>query len=205
MNEKEIDIDKEIETEEDGGNLDISIGLKVRQLRKMRNVSLQQLSEETKMSYSFLSRLENGKHSISIVSLQRLAKYFNVDLIYFLDNKDSSIKLMRKDDKLDFLTEEGISFSIGSSKTEKNLQVSYYNLPPASPQERHVHTHKNGEEFIIVTEGEASIMIEGEKYQLNEGDSILFSSEVEHTIYTESKGAKLILVASPPYGRDVLE
>ena len=36
------------------------------------------------MSYSYLSGLENGKHSVSITNLQRIAKVFGVDMVYFL-------------------------------------------------------------------------------------------------------------------------
>ncbi|MEG1745381.1 MAG: helix-turn-helix transcriptional regulator [Ruthenibacterium sp.] len=61
----------------------VSVGMKIRSLRKIRGISLQQLAEEMSMSYSFLSGLENGKHSISLTNLQRFASYFDVDMIYF--------------------------------------------------------------------------------------------------------------------------
>jgi len=183
---------------------EVNIGLKIRNLRKMRNLSLQQVSEETGMSYSYLSGLENDKHSISIVNLQRLANYFGVDLIHFLDNKDTDTFLMRKDDGKNQKTEDGIIFNVITSQKADYLQVSYVTLPPHSPREKNIHKHARGKELIVTIEGQALVMVEGEKYKLNEGDSVMFNSEVEHLIYTEEAGAKIIIVACPPYGRDVI-
>ena len=41
---------------------DSTVGAKIRALRRIRGLSLQQMSQETGMSYSYLSGLENGKH-----------------------------------------------------------------------------------------------------------------------------------------------
>jgi len=187
---------------EDSG--DINIGQKLRSLRKIRDISLQQLSVETGMSYSYLSGLENEKYSISIVNLQRLAKYFNVDLIHFLDNRDTGVVLVRKDDKQDHVTEDGIVFNVITSKEGKNLQVSHVTLPPNAPSERSVHKHAKGQELITVLEGEVFVMVESSKYQLCQGDLVIFDSDVEHLIYTEESGAKILIVSSPPYGREVV-
>jgi transcriptional regulator with XRE-family HTH domain len=183
---------------------EINIGLKIRNLRKIRNLSLQQVSEETGMSYSYLSGLENDKHSISIVNLQRLANYFGVDLIHFLDNRDTDTILIRSGDGQNQRTEDGIIFNVITSRKANHLQVSYVTLPPNSPAEKNIHKHAQGQELIVTIEGDVIVMVEGEKYRLSQGDSVMFRSEVEHLIYTEEAGAKIIMVASPPYGRDVI-
>ncbi len=189
---------------ENGNKGEINIGLKIRNLRKIRNLSLQQVSEETGMSYSYLSGLENDKHSISLVNLQRLASYFGVDLIHFLDNRDTDTVLIRKDDGQDQRTEDGIIFNVITSQKADFLQVSYVTLPPDSPAEKNIHKHAQGQELIVTIEGEVLVMVEGEKYRLSQGDSVMFSSDVEHLIYTEDAGAKIIIISSPPYGRDVI-
>lgn len=185
------------------GTDEVNIGLKLRNLRKIRNISLQQVADETGMSYSYLSGLENGKHSISIVNLQRLARYFNVSLIHFLDNRETGTVLVRKDEMPEGAAEDGIVFNVVTSKKARHLQVSYVTMPPFSPSERSIHKHSSGEEMITAIEGEAVVMVESEKYQLHPGDSVIFESNVEHMIYTEEKGAKIIIISSPPYGREL--
>jgi len=182
----------------------IRIGQKLRSLRKIRDISLQQLAEDTGMSYSYLSGLENEKYSISIVNLQRLAKYFHVDLIHFLDTRDTNTVLVRRDDEQDHTTEDGIAFNVITAKEGNNLQVSHVTLPPNSPAERNIHKHAKGQELIIAIEGSVVVMVESGKYQLNQGDLVIFDSDVEHCIFTEETGAKILIVSSPPYGREVV-
>ena len=180
----------------------INIGQKLRSLRKIRDISLQQLAEETGMSYSYLSGLENEKYSISIVNLQRLAKYFRVDLIHFLDTRDTNTILVRKDDQQNRKTEDGIAFNVITAKEGNSLQLSHVTLPPNSPSERNIHKHAKGQELIIAIEGNVVVMVESSKYQLNQGDLVIFDSDIEHCIFTEETGAKILIVSSPPYGRE---
>jgi transcriptional regulator with XRE-family HTH domain len=182
----------------------INIGQKLRSLRKIRDISLQQLAEETGMSYSYLSGLENEKYSISIVNLQRLAKYFRVDLIHFLDTRDTNTILVRKDDQQNSKTEDGIAFNVITAKEGNSLQLSHVTLPPNSPSERNIHKHAKGQELIIAIEGNVVVMVESSKYQLNQGDLVIFDSDIEHCIFTEETGAKILIVSSPPYGREVV-
>lgn len=179
----------------------INVGSKLRSLRKIRDISLQQLAEETGMSYSYLSGLENEKYSISIVNLQRLARYFNVDLIQFLDTRDVDTVLVRKGEEQDHMTADGIFYNVITSNQGKNLQISQVTLPPNAPSERNIHKHNKGQELIIAQEGEVIVMVESSRYQLREGDLVLFDSDVEHCIFTEEIGAKILIVSSPPYGR----
>ncbi len=179
----------------------INVGQKLRSLRKIRDISLQQLAEETGMSYSYLSGLENEKYSISIVNLQRLARYFGVDLIHFLDTRDTETVLVRKSDGQNHLTADGIAFNVITSREGKNLQVSQVTLPPNAPAERNIHKHAEGQEMIITLEGSVVVMVESNRYQLGQGDLVIFDSDVEHCIFTEDAGAKILIVSSPPNGR----
>lgn len=182
----------------------INIGQKLRSLRKIRDISLQQLAEETGMSYSYLSGLENEKYSISIVNLQRLARYFNVDLIHFLDTRDTNTVLVRKNDLKNHMTDDGIAFQVITSSAGKNLQVSHVTLPPNSPAERNIHKHAKGQEMIYAVEGGVVVMVESARYELKQGDLVVFDSDVEHCIFTEETGAEILIVSSPPYGREIV-
>lgn len=186
---------------------DLNIGAKIRKMRKIRGITLGKLAEETGMSYSYLSELENNKHSISISNLQKLASYFEIDLIHFLEKTERKNTLIRKKDRNTLKTEDGILFQTISSEAAENLQITFITLPPNTPEKRqqHIHKHPQGEEFITITKGEAIVVVEEEKYVLKEGDAVIFPSNKEHVIFAEEKGAELILIGAPPYGRDYLE
>jgi transcriptional regulator with XRE-family HTH domain len=57
---------------------------------------LVELSRATGMGYSFLSGLENDKHSITIANLQKIANFFGVNLVYFLQQEEEyNVKVTR--------------------------------------------------------------------------------------------------------------
>ncbi len=175
------------------------IGRKIRKLRKIRGLSLTALSSELGMSYSYLSALENGKHSISITNLQKLASYFDVNLLYFLeDDSHKNAVFISKNERNVTQTSGGINFQIITPSAAEKIQVTFIEMPPHSPEEKNIHKHKPGDELITVISGKLFVMVEDTKYELKKEDSIFFHSDMEHTIYTQEKAAKFILISSPP-------
>lgn len=188
----------------DGGIGHASVGAKIRALRKIRGISLQQMAQETGMSYSYLSGLENDKHSVSIANLQRIAGFFGVDMVYFLLPSGSVPRVFRKQDLFEENSAfENISYRVVTPNDSSNLQASYVYLPPFSPSERQIHKHGKGQEIILALDGCVHVMVEDEKYKLEAGDSILFEAAVEHVIFTEEQPATFVLISSPPYGQEI--
>ena len=178
---------------------DIEVGHKLRALRKIRGITLQKLAEDTGMSYSYLSGLENGKHSVSLTNLQRLSAYFDVDLVYFLQSRHKDTALVKRSDLPKIEDIGDVHFESITGTDARDLQISYFVLPPFSPEERHVHMHSPGHEMVVVIEGICFVDVEEETHRLEAGDLIVFASDVEHTVYTEERGAVIVLVSSPPY------
>ena len=183
---------------------DIEVGKKIRSLRKIRGISLQQMANETGMSYSYLSGLENGKHSVSITNLQRVAKFFDVDMVYFLQPSGTVPRMIRKEEL--FREESGVEdiyYRVMTPPESTHLQISYVHMPPNSPAERRIHKHGKGQELVQVLDGTVIVMVEGERYTVKWGDSLLFEADVEHLIFTEDQPATFAIVSSPPYGQKV--
>lgn len=179
---------------------EMMIGKKIRQLRMIRKISIQKLAEDTGMSYSYLSGLENDKHSISLVNLQRLARYFEIDLIHFLEKSEKKPLRFKNDEQDSFVTDDGIRFKIVTNSDIKNLQATFISLPPNAPSENNVHKHHRGDEFIYVLQGTVEVMVESEKMILKKGEGVIFPAEHEHVIATQSKPAQILLISSPPNG-----
>lgn len=192
---------------DDGANAgpgQVLVGSKIRALRKIRGISLQQLAQETGMSYSYLSGLENGKHSVSITNLQRVANFFQVDMIYFLMPGGQIPRVFRKSEMFDRSSMyDNIVYRVVTPEDSANLQVSYVHMNPHEPSERNIHKHGKGQEMILVLEGLAYVMIGEERYKVEQGDSIFFEADTEHLIYTEDETATFVIVSSPPYGQNI--
>ena len=184
---------------------DIEVGKRIRALRKNRGISLQQMANDTGMSYSYLSGLENGKHSVSITNLQRVANFFNVDMVYFLQPVGPVPRLLRKEDLLrNNSGVEDIYYRVMTPPESSHLQISYIQMPPNAPTERRIHKHGRGQELVMVMDGAVVVMVEGERYTVERGDSLLFEADVEHLIFTEDRPAAFAIVTSPHFGQKVI-
>lgn len=189
---------------ENENQTNIDIGKKIRALRKIRGISLQDLSKGTDMSYSYLSGLENGKHSISVTNLQRLADFFQINMIHFMIPDGPTPSLFRRENLFKKGSgSDNIIYQVVTSDDSSNLQVSYVYLPPRQPKEHHIHKHGEGQELILVISGRVSVMVGETPYQLGQGDSLIFGSTNEHFIYTEDEPATIALISSPPYKQNI--
>lgn len=181
-----------------------SVGAKLRALRKIRGISLQQMSQETGMSYSYLSGLENDKHSVSIANLQRIAGFFKIDMVYFLMPGGPVPRVFRKREMYSHSNcFDDIIYRVITPKDSNNLQVSYVYMPPNQPSERNIHKHGEGQEMVLCLDGCTCVMVGEERYRIQQGDSILFNANEEHLLYTEEEPATFVLISSPPYGQQL--
>ena len=128
----------------DSGSGQATVGSKIRALRKIRGISLQQMAQETGMSYSYLSGLENDKHSVSIANLQRVASFFQVDMVYFLMPSGPAPRVFRKKELFsEDSTYDSISYRVVTPEDTTNIQASYVYMPPHDHTERQIHKHSN--------------------------------------------------------------
>lgn len=172
---------------------------KWKQAREQKNLTLEQVSKDTGISTSYLSRIENMNANISLDILNRLSEYYGESLIYFYgDNETSDTLYVEKGsrDPIDI----GISgVYIESLIKRKNtvMRPALYTVLPDSGQKRS-HSHR-GEEFIFITQGEITVVLNtDEKYILKEGDSINFPSATPHFWYNDTnKICTLLWVHSP--------
>jgi transcriptional regulator with XRE-family HTH domain len=60
------------------------IGSKVKEVRARKKISLRKLKEISGLDISYVSLMENGKHSINVLTLKRIADALKVDIKDFL-------------------------------------------------------------------------------------------------------------------------
>lgn len=65
----------------------MDFGAKFKYVRKLREFSLDELSNRCGLSKTYLSQIENSKRRPSMKSLERLSKALSADAAFFLDDK----------------------------------------------------------------------------------------------------------------------
>lgn len=74
------------------------LGDKVKLLRNRRGLKQDDLAEVLELSRSQISNLESGRRNLSLKQLEKLCKYFQVDMSYFVmsETTDSCLDLIEK-------------------------------------------------------------------------------------------------------------
>lgn len=167
--------------------------------REQKQLTLDEVSNDTGISTSYLSRIENMNANISLDILNRLSEYYGESLIYFYgdDELADTLYVEKKDrDPID-IGLEGVYIESLIKRKNTVMRPAIYTVLPSSGQKRS-HSHR-GEEFIYIIQGEIAVILDtNEKFILKEGDSMNFPSSTSHYWYNDSnKICTLIWVHSP--------
>lgn len=81
---------------------DMKIGEKLKQIRKSKGMSQEQLAAILNVNRNYLSRIENGKSEPTSGVLKRIAQIFNIDLNSLLDTHED---ITESKDKIKYITD----------------------------------------------------------------------------------------------------
>ncbi|WP_300672613.1 cupin domain-containing protein [Desulfoluna sp.] len=172
------------------------VGSRIAKLMKQRGVTLNDLVDRTGLKREFLETIGDEKEYFpSLGPLLKISRALGVRLGTLLDDQVSSDPLIvRKGDEkkeIDMLPDKDKPvalkfFSLGRGKTDRHMEPFFIEILPESAQEKKLSNHE-GEEFIVVTEGEVEVIYGTETHRLKTGDSIYYNSVVPHCVSCASK------------------
>jgi DNA-binding transcriptional MerR regulator/mannose-6-phosphate isomerase-like protein (cupin superfamily) len=176
---------------------EVSIGRRLRQLRRTRKLTLVQAASATEVSAGFLSCLERGQVHASISTLQKLAVFYDTTVLAFFGSSTKPGKLVRPAERKKLSNEPGICIELlahGDTAMEPHM---FRLAPGTSSGESYYH---DGEEFIYVIRGSCEMWLdEVEYYRLRPGDCLYFSSSQTHRWSNPfTNEAILLWVNTPP-------
>ena len=169
-----------------------TVGQKIKQIREMKKVSLEELAERSGMEITLVEKIEQEKNVPSLAPLIKIARALGVRLGTFLDDSDSYGPVVVRAGEY----HKGVRFTSQSSETREHLNffsLAYdkagrsmepfiVDIEPGLQSDYMLSSHE-GEEFIYVLEGEVEINYGKEVYKLSKGDSIYLDSIVLHNVH----------------------
>lgn len=186
----------------DATPLDSSVGLRLRALRKGRDLSLQQLSERLGVSIGHLSQVERGLSTASLKLLAGAADAFGVGLADLfpgmegpsLGEPETGMVVVRQSERGRLglwqagITKELLTAPRGASRL--NLFMVRIEPGGTTGEEDYVH---GGEEAGFVLEGTLELHVEGRSWRLEPGDSFRFASDRPHRFGNPAATPALVL------------
>lgn len=178
----------------------IAVGHKLKALRDKKNMILEEVSQYANVSVSYLSRIESGQVNVSLATLQKLATFYQRNLLYFFEGLEASEQKLIKNGhgKILETDEEGTKVEVLTALKEPLMESLLYRVAPGAGRNENI-SHE-GEEFVHVLNGILEIWLdETERYVVTGGDSFSFKSMQQHRWRNISNEELLVLwVSTPP-------
>jgi len=173
-----------------------AIALKLLQLRRERNLTLANVAQRTGLSVSFLSSLERGYSNASIATLQKLARLYETNVLFFFADKDDSRRLVRGRDRKVLVPNPGVQMEL-LAFGKKAMEPHLFRIAPGA-NSGGSYSHE-GEEFLFLLQGKLEVWLdEMEHYVLQPGDSLYFESRQAHRWQSLSEKETLLLWVNTP-------
>ena len=165
------------------------IGMNLKRLRSERQMSLSQLAAQCGVSKVVLSQIERGEANPTINTIWKIATGLRVYYTELLDHPGEGSVLVKKRDAIVQSEYQGDykSYSYYSAAQDRKLDLFVIELEPQT-QHTSVGHLAGSKEYVIVNRGEMKVLVEEEEFCLEEGDSLCFEGEKEHTYINVGSG-----------------
>jgi transcriptional regulator with XRE-family HTH domain len=179
-----------------------TVGTQLRTLRKMRQLTLEELSARSGVSTGLISQIERGRGNPSFNTLVQVAHALDVPIGRLFHTADDTSPLVRADERRSLDVHGGPSgdatHELMSPDLNGAIEAVWIEAPPGYDTSETPFTHP-GEEFGVVLQGRHEIFLEGVRYELGPGDSITYSSTTPHWYRNPGpETVKAIWIITPP-------
>ena len=170
---------------------DIWIGARLRELRKDRRLSIQQLADRVGLSIGMISQIERGLSTPSLRSLRLLAEALNVPVSWFFASSKGhaeSRHIVRRGERRRLrVPGVGVVQELLSPDSASAIEIYEVALEPGGSSGPDPYTHE-GEKLGLVIEGELQLLIGSQVHSLECGDSFHFPSTQPHRFANQGAG-----------------
>ena len=178
----------------------MTVGRRLRQLRRARGLTLDALAGDTGFTRGYLSQVETGTAAPSLTALGVLAACLGSDLADFFPEEEppAAVRVVRAGDPERFRISpnsreehELLTGLVPGGSLTANLARHY----PGGPMVRFRHV---GEEVALVLSGALRFDIDGDVRVVRAGEWIHYSSHPEHAVeVTGAEPADVLWLLSP--------
>lgn len=171
---------------------DPQLGALIRKRRKQLHLTLQALCDDAGLSVGYLSQVERGQATPSLGTLAQIASGLDVGLEYFIATPKPADSLTRSGARPQFSIDGSAMMYEAISADLPGAELSSYllHVPPGYASE--VVSHE-GEEIIFLLEGTISQTLGGQRFILQQGDSLHYVGSTPHSWSNETDTTTRIL------------
>ncbi|WP_226670032.1 helix-turn-helix domain-containing protein [Metabacillus litoralis] len=154
----------------------------LKNIRKLRGYSYDQLAQITGVSKGMLSQIEKGESSPTVNTLWKIANGLQVSFSSLVEEKEPTVSVVRLSEKT-AVTENNEQLQVYPYfpfDSSKKFEIYFMEIMPGCVHTSDRH-HGSVEEYVLVCDGEATVIIQEVDYVLKKGDSMRFEASQTHT------------------------
>jgi len=179
------------------------VGEQIRELRRIKRLTLSQLAELVGVSVGYLSQIERNRSRLPIGTLRRICDVLGVHISWFFpagsagDPAERHIVVRAAQRRRMSFTGTGINEELLSPNLAGPLELLMSTLEPGADSGEYSH---DGAEAGVVITGTLELWVEGRCLRLEAGDSFSFKSSVPHRCRNPgSVPTQVVWVITPPH------
>ena len=166
------------------------ISQRIRTYMDKRDMDLAGLAHQTGLSVPFLENMLRENIYPPLGPLMKIARALGVRLGTFLDDQgEADPFIVRHSTRAAEFSVPAVSgkspalnfYALGTGKVDRHMEPFFVEILPESAEEKPLSSHE-GEEFIVVVEGQIEVIYGKETHILGPGDSIYYNSIVPHYV-----------------------
>jgi transcriptional regulator with XRE-family HTH domain len=175
------------------------LGKRIQTYREKLGMSVEDLAERTSLATGLIADIESSSVSPALGVTVKLARALGQRVGTFMDDyivKDPIITRSAE-------RAEGIAShkgktqghyrycALGAGKADRHMEPFFVTITPTDEREKSTH---EGEEFVIVVEGQVELQYGQDTHLLKEGDTMYYNSLVPHCLNAVGGEAKIYAV-----------
>lgn len=167
----------------------LQIGGRLKEIRKTRGLTLDDVSEITDVSKPMLGQIERGQSSPTINTLWKISTGLKIPLSFFCKCQEMEYMVTGPADREPVTEENGKmrAYPLFPFDPARNLEVFYIEFDAGVNHDSLPHV-AGVEEYVFLVQGNLEIVINGKELSLQERQSIRFRADVPHAYRNISGG-----------------
>ncbi|UYQ92399.1 XRE family transcriptional regulator [Chitinophaga horti] len=179
----------------------IQISTKIKEKRKAKGITVQELADKADVSKGLISQIENNRTVPSLLVLVNIIRALSLDMNEFFNDihqqkNTPKVILIKKKDYAPFQKEDAKGFFYNRVLTRnlKDSTVDIVLLELKEGAKRPALVKTDAYEYKYVVKGTVEYLINNETYAMEEGDSLFFDGRLPHKPTNVGPGDAVILV-----------
>ena len=167
------------------------LGGRVRELRRGRGLTLEELAGLSGVSRAMISKLERGEKNPTLVVAAKVAEGLGVTLSRLAGTEERHEILVVPRERRMIMRDPETGFErqlLSPNFVGRGIEFIRNEIPEGSTSGEFPPHRRGVEEHIVVERGSLRVILGGEEYLLREGDALYFEADVTHRFDNAGEG-----------------